>query len=320
MGMYDSLFRVTFSNEDYCETSQGTNQLALLVETLKDIPCINVAIDQSTSQIGVAIADASNDKLLMLGDLQNLGFPSKYEFKQYFLHFMQNNFEGRTIQYFFYEIPVEHASNLYSRRALNDLMAFVEEMPQHIQSLKQARMLACNNLVWKSHFLKDPRYKGRRKRTEDVKLAAAEEALARFPWIHFHLQHFSKPADSCDAIGILYGAFEEMRSPSLGKQFMQINRLMPNGPAVKNYTFTEAVSIEQIPEFIKREFHTESYTIVEFNPNMDIKENIQRWCRNNRGPACIIVLNPKAEQIVRWESKIDKEPGQLYAIFTERLR
>lgn len=320
MGMYDSLFRVTFSNQDYCETSQGTDRSALLTETLTNVPSINVAIDQSTAQIGVAISDASNDQLLMLGDLQNLGFPSKYDFKQYFLHFMQNNFEGRNIQYFFYEIPVEHASNMYSRRALNDLMSFVEEMPRHIQSLKEARMLACNNLVWKSHFLKDPKYKGRRKRTEDVKVAAAEEALARFPWIYFHLKHFSKPADSCDAIGILYGAFEEMRSPTLGKAFMQINRLMPNGPAVKNYTFTEAVTIEQIPQVIKKGFMQDHYTIVEFNPKMDIKENVQRWCRNNHGPACILVLNQKAEQIVRWESKIDKKPDQFYAVFTERLK
>ncbi len=319
MGVYDGLLRVVASNKDYYQDGRGPVKSQILEYALVGHPRVNVALDQSTSQIGVAVADAETDELLCIMDLCNLGFPDKFEFKHCFLDFMRNNIEGLSIEHFFYEIPVEHARNMYSRRVLNDLMSFIEEMPHYVQSLKQAQMHAVNNLVWKTHFLADPAYKGRRKRTEDVKYSAQEEALKRFPWIGMHQNLFSKPADSCDAIGILYGAFEEMRSPSLGRSFIQINKLMENGPRVKTLNYTDAIDVQEIPERIKRYFFEQPYVIAEFNPGMSIEDNINRWCRNDNRPVCMLVLQPKAEQIVRWESKISRHEGQYYAVFAQRV-
>lgn len=323
MGTYDSLLKVCVTTPLDTDGVFGTGQVKVLRDCITAFDKINIAFDQSTSQIGVAISDASDNQLIAVADLCNCGFPSKLDFKLALLDFMQNNFHDVDIDYFFYEIPVEHGDNIYTRRVLNNLMEFIEEMPRYLTPLANAKMYACNNLVWKSHYLEDPCYKGRRKTTSLVKVAAQEETWKRFPWTQQHGMYFPKPADSCDAVGILYGAFKEMFSPNLGKPYLQINRLMSKGRSVKVMKDIIACRVEDIPtEVVKFNPYTatKGFSIVEYNPKMDIQENIQRWVQNFPGTACIVVINPKAEQIVRWESKMERNPDQLYVIFAQRER
>lgn len=320
MGVYDSLFKVAATSplETQCIYSTGPSKVVR--EAITCFDSINVAIDQSTKQTGVAVAEAENNQLICIADLCNDGFPSRQDYQYALRDWMRVNFAGVKIEKFIYEIPVEHASNMYARKTLLSLMDFVERLPKYVPSLAQAEMMACNNLVWKTHYLKDPCYKGRRKQTEDVKFAAQEETWKRHPWTRPQRTYFSHPADSCDAVGILYGAFEEFTARYLGKQYRRINKLMPNGPTVKRRQHICAIEPDKLAdkcwEFCR--LPLDRLHLLEFNADLTIDENVNRWVRNNIEPACIVVCDNKSQQILKWEAKLEKTPTQLYCIFCMR--
>lgn len=320
MGVYDSLFKVAATSPLGTHCIYSTGQSSIVRDAITCFDSVNIAIDQSTKQTGVAIAEAEGNKLICVVDLCNDGFPSRQDYQYALRDWMRVNFDGVRIEKFIYEIPVEHASNMHARKTLLSLMDFVEHLPKSVPSLAKSEMMACNNLVWKTHYLKDPCYKGRRKRTEDVKFAAQEETWKRHPWTKPQRTYFSHPADSCDAVGILYGAFEEFTARYLGSQYRRINKLMPNGPTVKRRQHICAIKPSQLAdkcwEFCR--LPLDRLHLLEFNADLTIDENINRWVRNCYEPACIVVCDNKSQQILKWEAKLDKTPDQLYCIFCMR--
>lgn len=318
MGIYDPVFKILACDPDgNIQISKGVTALDVMDNNRDRL--INVALDQSTSQIGMCITDAETDDLLGIADICNLGFPTVFDFKQYFLALMKCNLFDSRIRHFFYEIPLEHGKNMRARRVLNDLREFISEFPHYIPSLESANMIEINNRTWKTHYLADPIYTGRKSRTEDVKLSAMNETMARFPGLERYCMSFSHPPDSCDAVGIMYGGLEEIRS-SFSKDFMRINRTMEQSTGA-SYS---AIGILSSWGTLLDDINANSgvfqehygFEVVEFNPKMSLKENCSRWVAGHNRVAYAIVLDSKSQQVVRWEYNLPiiMDPSQQFYV------
>lgn len=304
MGVYDSLLRVVSANKDFDFTIEDGIKVSRPFRSLCEGIPIDIGLDQSTAQIGFAVRNSTTKELLATMDICNLGFPDKYEFKVYFRQLLKLNLRGLNVKTFIYEIPVEHGGNMHVRRILNDLLTFVSELPKHIPELQYAEMIQVNNLVWKTHFLKAPEYKGLRKRTEDVKVSALRECLKFYPWVKMSQEFFSKPPDSCDAIGILYGTFEEMSS-SFSEGIRKVNKVMPAHPRINYQHRVVSCRLSALRENVEKEFGTaEHMRVMEFNPTMDLDENCRRYVSNCKSIGALIVVAPKALDVLKWETGI----------------
>lgn len=316
-GVYDSCLRVVSANKNYDFTIvDEVNYSRPFLNVCRDVP-IDIGIDQSTSQIGFAARNADTHELLCMMDIVNMGFPDKESFKSAFARFLKLNLAGINVRTFIYEIPVEHGGNMYVRRILDDLLMFMSRLPGLVPELQKAEMLQVNNLTWKTHYLADPCYKGLRKRTEDVKRAAMAETLKRYSWARMPCEYFPGPPDSCDAVGILYGSFEEMTS-SFSPQYRRVNKLMPAKPRIKYDYRVVACPISHIRDFAIKEFKlgNEPLRLMEYNPDMSMDENCRRFVSNYKGTGVLTVTSSKAQSVLKWETMVscDKPDDVLFIL------
>lgn len=303
MGVYDALFRVSACDANgRIQINKGTGPLEFIADNKHRL--LNVALDQSTVQIGVCITDAETDELLGVADVCNLGFPKTFDFKQYFLEFIKHNLFDARINIFFYEIPVEHGEDLHVRKVLNALRSFISDFPRYVPSLEDAKMVEINNRTWKTHFLASDIYTGRKSKTKDVKQSAMEETIVRFPNLQMYCQSFSKPPDSCDAVGIMYGGLAEIRA-TFDPAFQRINRTMEQSTGAKYSTDCFISSFPELYDAVQShsDFKQEHYgwEVVEYNPKMSLKENCSRWVSGHNRVAYCIARDTKSMQILKWE-------------------
>ncbi len=310
MGAFDTLLRVVSANSLPQISMEDGVKISHVLQAAITGHTLDIGIDQSTTQIGFAVRDSETRELLATMDICNLGFPDKYEFKKCFRELLRINLAGYVIKTFIYEIPVEHGGNMYVRRVLNDLLAFVGELPKFIPELRVAEMIQVNNLVWKTHYLKDPCYQGLRKRTEDVKESARMESIKRYPWTDMLVQVFTKPADSYDAVGILYGTFDEMESQAL-PGLRKVSKIMPIKPNIKYSYKVFVLRIEEIRETLAKYTGSTTFNLLEYNPAFDLDENCHRWVSYKRLPAALVVCSEKSQQVLKWELGLEMEPGKI---------
>lgn len=140
-----------------------------------------LGIDPATKHLGMALATHTGE-VVALFDIINMGFPDKESFRTCYLEFMQNNMPDLNITHTIYEIPVEASNNRTALQALNVLRDFISRFPKYIPNWRDIEMTEVNNYTWKTHFLANPKYKGRRKSTSLVKQAVMEEAYSIYPW------------------------------------------------------------------------------------------------------------------------------------------
>lgn len=317
MGPLDSLFEVRASTflRDIRATA-GPELNDTLAEALEG-RTLDIGIDQSTAQTGVAFADAKTREILAMVDLTNAGFPDAYEYKQCMLRWFKNVLRGRTVNRMFIEVPLANRNNYYARKALDSLRAFLADFPHRIPELKDVEFMEAVNTLWKGHYLKSKEYDGFRKATADVKESVMLETHKRVAWSQSHTMFFNKPPDSCDAVGVLLGSYEEITS-SFSQDILRINKFMQKKgnmsyrKAVGNIDINDMDSMVAGLTSIPRD--KLSYNIVEYNPTMTWLDNAKRWASNYKKPAVMIITNDKARREVKWEFKVEPEADKLFAL------
>lgn len=305
---------------DYCildkvdyKRVEGSSSIRDLYEYTRNRDMV-VAIDQSTIHTGMAIADADDDSLIAVLDLMNWGFTTKQNYYTALRNFLKNNLSDTKIKYFVYEAPLEHAPNFYTRRILQELRDYIKILPKHINSLSTENMYEINNLVWKKHFLKSDEYRGLRSATEDVKLSAMVESIKRFPYLKSYIGHYTTPPDCCDAIGILYGFLKETRS-SFSKNIRRPNKTMPNRGPLYDVSFV-GCQLKKVKDYCSANIHGE-YEILEYNPELTVEENCQRFLSVSSKVGVLIVTSKKALQILKWETNITLKSSETILVICE---
>lgn len=277
-----------------------------------------IGLDQATKITGACIMDFDTREVLVALDLINYGFPSKYLYFESIYDFFYNLISDEKVAHFIYEIPVEHSKNMQIRKTLEAMRLFVKDFAKRIPSLSKANMVEVNIGTWRKHFLADKKYDGRRKSREDAKIAAREEAVVRCPELAPYFSIFPTPPDSCDAVGIAYGALEEIYSSTSGLR--RPNKTMPKtnaGVFCKIYPLTQ----DELIETLKLKFAgflPDKYELLEFNPEMSVQENCIRYACNNYTLGIIPITDAKTSQELKWETGNELKEGQLYYAFCWR--
>lgn len=310
MNDFDSVFQVSIYLADTGDVNfvYGLRVIDSLQERISG-KTLAIGVDQSTTQTGLAILNAEDDSLIAVLDLANKGFPSAYEYKQYLRTFIKWNFEDSSIKYFVYEIPLEHANNMYSRRALLALREFISEFPHKIKSLNTGNMFEIVNTTWKGHFLASKEYKGMKRKTEDVKVASMLECIKRFPDFQMYCAAFNAPPDGCDAVGIIYGFLTEIRS-SFSRDVRKPNKTMPL-KGVKYNALYEVSTVDSLADLLHQRlggaYERNDYELLEFNPAMSVDENCKRYLGSPRTVTygVMLVTDAKAGQLIKWEQGIE---------------
>ena len=322
MNEYDSLLQVRYS---YAGDKDAIGYVTSGSETIQEIKelimgkNIVIGLDQATNKTGCCFMDFDTRQVLAVMDLINLGFPSKFMYFQAIYNFMSNHIADENVVHFVYEIPLEHASNSYVRRALESMRLFIKDFKKWIPSLSKTNMVEINNQTWRSLFLKDPCYKGRRKTRRDAKLAAQEEAAKRCSDMAAYLYSSEDPPDSCDAVGIAYGALEEIYS-SRDPKIRRPNRTMPKTSAKVKYEVIP-LAPENLDEILKSRFFAylpDHFELLEFNPEMSVEENCKRYSCNNSSLGIIPITDSKVCSELKWETGQELESGQIYICFCWR--
>lgn len=272
-----------------------------------------VGLDQATNKTGCCFMDFDTRKVLVAVDLINVGFPSKFMYFQAVYDFFANHIEDEHVVHFIYEIPVEHSPNTNMRRVLEAMREFIKDFGKRMPSLSRINMVEVNIQTWRSHFLKDDCYKGQRKQRNAAKLAAQAEAAKRCPELAGYLFLGMEPPDSCDAIGIAYGALEEMYS-STSPNIRRPNKTMPKTSAKTHYEIM-ALTDEQLIKLLQTRFSIyfpNYYELLEFNPEMSIEENCKRYSCNSSSLGIIPIYDPKVCQELKWETGQELAQNQIY--------
>ena len=324
MGLYDELLRVTFrlstdSEDTLCHKVDGTQQIQIIKDAIAGKNLV-VALDQATRNTGACIMDFDTRKMLVVMDIANLGFPRKQDFFEAMYVFLKNHIEDETIKYFMYEIPVEHSKNVYMRAPLEAMRQFIKGFKVRMPSLSKINMIEVPNQVWKSSFLVDKKYNGRRKNREDVKESAREEAASRLPEFAEYFYAYPEPPDCCDAVGIAYGTLQEMYSAT-NANMRRINSTMPKTNC-KYRKHIAAVTSESLVELLKTSFwqmYPDNYEMLEFNSKMSVEDNCNRYCSAMPGKLGVIpIFDSKIAQEMKWETGVELKPNEFYVVLCWR--
>lgn len=316
MDVYNQLLAVQYAYKG-CENSAGyATEGSGVIGGIKELihgKNLVVGLDQATNKTGCCFMDFDTRQVLAVMDLINLGFPSKFMYFQAVYDFLANHIEDEHVVHFVYEIPVEHSPNMNIRRVLESMRLFIKDFGKRMPSLSKMNMVEINIQTWRSHFLKDPCYKGMRKQRQTAKIAARDEAIKRCPDLADYLSRTSEPLDSCDAVGIAYGALEEIYSLTDPK-LRRPNKTMPKTNAKTHYE-VHALTVNQLMKLLQSQFAVyfpDHFELLEFNPDMSVEENCKRYSCSTGRLGIIPITDRKTCQELKWETGEELQDGQAY--------
>lgn len=322
---YDDLLQVrwglvTDDPTDFLHGRYGTDTIEPLRELIEDYNIV-VALDQASIKTGMCIMDFDTREVLAALELINVGFPTKDLYFQAVYDFLKNNISDLTVKYFFYEIPVEHSKNVQASIVLEAMRQFIRDFSKVMPELVSANVVEVPSTTWKSLFLKDKRYAGKRKKRDLVKESTREEACLRVPELTQYLYSTNEPPDSCDAIGIAYGALEEIYGGE-NNDLRQPNKTM----RINNCSYQKRIvplAGNNIAKYISTTFPVKANNgrveLLRFNTTMSVDENCKRYCSCNAGMLGVMpVYDPKTSQEIKWEIGQELKPGEIYFVFCWR--
>lgn len=326
MTEYDCLLKVEYFIYSLFDSSEknisiyGTKQIPDLYAVLQGKRLV-VSLDQATNKTGVCILDFDTRNLIAVLDLINTGFPSKQLYFESIYDFLANHIRDADIVHFIYEIPIEHSKNMQTLALLEAMRAFIKNFRYRMPSLSDKNMVEIYVSAWRGHFLADKKYAGKRKTRNDAKESTRVEVCTRFPDLAEFAYRRAEPPDSCDAVGIALGALKEMYSDVLpGYQRVNKTMLMKN---VKTKYDIKCGRLPDLLELLKTEYfmHIDTFSILEFNGDMTLEENVKRYCgsRRNLGILLVPLSDIKTIQLMKWETGKALADNEYYAIFCRRL-
>lgn len=321
---YEDLLEIRYSlttdNEsNFYHRVYGTKPLADLKSVIAGKPLV-IALDQATNKTGVCFMDFKTSKVLAVLDIINPGFPSKQYYFNALYSFMYNHIADEKISLFVYEIPVEHSKNYRTLAVLEAMRMFIRDFKESIPSLSKANMAEINVTCWRGHFLADNKYKGMRKERALAKEAARQEAVCRAPEFRSYFYRVSEPPDSCDAVGIAYGALAEIYTSS-EHDTRRPNKTMPR-KNIKYKYIIEALDSDGIIQMLKTRFElfsrSDAFELLAFNTEMTVEDNCRRFCGASNLLGIIPIYDQKISQELKWETHTELKPGQCYVLFCWR--
>lgn len=256
-----------------------------------------VGIDQSTSQTGLCITTLGGRVVYLIDIINTSASINRETFIKMFEKWMLNNFKQFNFKTVVYEEMGQNARQESARKLLKKITAIIEKVC--INSL-HTEYVAINNGTWKKHFLKDPKYTGRKHLREDVKLAVQEHAMELYPNAIGYIKA-SGGRDSCDAMGIALGYLEEAYvNPK--KQWRQVNKTMKDFP-IRTFEY-RVKGIDDLKTLVKEN----DYKLLWYNGEMTFEDNCFRAINWNSKGAVLYVRDAKGLRLAKWDSdKIIKD-------------
>lgn len=272
-----------------------------------NIPVL-IGVDQSTKQTGICITTLSG-KILLVLDIINYGLDSSELYTAMLDMWVENNFNNLIIEKIIYEEVDHNAPQMYVRRKLQAVADIFNKFKYRYKGSGKMDVCCINNLTWKKHFLADDKYKGRRRKTQDVKLAVQEEVCSRFPEL-IRYQSYNLNHDSCDAVGIVMGFLDEcFIDRDITK--LKINTTMKNNPKRKYYkkyvdTATEKLNVNS------------NCIQAYYNKDLTLEENCLRAL--NYHPEGMILIPTTMKDIMLWKFDSNKDLSNKSVLIVGHLK
>lgn len=267
-------------------------------KVIPEIPFrINIAFDQSSKQTGVAIMD-DNKGLLAVMDVCNVGLPDSDTYIRMIRKWLYNNLVQQDVGYVICERAEQNAKQVYVKKVLQKLISVLEDFAMDAN----APCYQIDNKVWKKYYLKDDKFKGRRQKTEYVKVAVMERSIDLYPILNRYYQ-FMQSTDSADALGIMYGFLEEFFINGFNSR-KRICTIMPMFPK-RNYRL-QFLTVSEFKELVKANpakfKHVE---LVKYNDDYTLEDNARRVINFFRNGAVLFTTDEKTLRL--WKFTADKE-------------
>lgn len=283
-----------------------------------------LGLDMSLTQSGIAILDKEWNVIAML-DLINNG-EKKDSYLNHLRAVFNCNFKKLNISLVVLEeqIATENGRMVYGK--MSELQGSVLSM----SSIFGVNINRIKPQVWKSSFLKDDCYKGRRQKTIDSKISAGEEVEKRFPNFKEYIDvmtNYSKAdqgyiCDSCDAVGVIIGYLEINHGNDKSRRVRYVNKTMDyeakhditrkfyalnlkTGELRAKKAFSSETYITYLDKVFENEVRDFGKITLIYNPSLDLNENVRR-CTSTFSEICfILVKDPKACVKLQWESELE---------------
>lgn len=250
-----------------------------------------VGIDQSTTQTGLCITTLGG-KVVYLVDIINTSASINRDlYIKMFEKWMVNNFKQFNFKTVVYEEMGQNARQESARRLLKKITAVIEKV---CSNSLHTEFVAINNGTWKKHFLKDPKFEGRRRLRDDVKASVQEHAMELYPNASGYIKA-SGGRDSCDAMGIALGYLEEAYA-SVPKQWRKVNKTMKDYP-IRTFQYY-VKTMDNLKDCVGKE----GYKLLWYNSEMPFEENCFRAINWNSKGIVLFVQDMKGIRLVTWDN------------------
>lgn len=282
-----------------------------------------VAIDPSTNQTGLAVSDTDKNPIL-LADIITKNIYDKEAIHQMLEHFFEDSLAHANVHSFILEEPFL-GNNEHTYRVLNRLKRHLKSLTKRIPALTNSRFGEIKPSAWRSTFLADKKYKGRKHRRSDAKESAMEETLCQIPTAAPYFNSFAPSIpDSCDAYGILMGYLEKVNGKT-NNDLTIVNSTMKKNFRIKKTYFVVGVTSDNLMETVKEHVPIDILTkrgtnMLEYDTNSTIEDNVSRAC--SEYDEVQVLYMPESEQdiVFMWEYgfKVDRSAGEFYAVICYR--
>ena len=288
-----------------------------------------LGLDMSLTQSGIAIVNKDWEVISMIDLLNNE--TDKAVYYRHLRAFLSSNFGRMKIKLCVLEEQIKTENGMMIYGKMSELQGAILQMTDIFR-------VGINRIkpnVWKSVFLADDRYKGKRQKTLDSKISAGVEVETRFPRFEIYisaLTHYSKSSqgyicDSCDAVGAMLGYLELNYGNDKTLQTRIVNKSMEyeanhhitrqiyavdfkTNTARWQNRYTKEIEVTDIPNIFVNERRYRGLEILKYNSKLDIDENTRR-CTSSYNEVCFIVCDDsKSCTKLEWESGVTKEPHE----------
>lgn len=207
-----------------------------------------VALDQSTSQTGIAVFNLTKKKMIIVADLKNIYHIDKKAYTDILLHFLSDLVERTNVKFLVLEKSIPGVNNR-TNNMLIKLRRDIERWCDRFVYVRYAGLGEVFPNVWRSYFLRSKEYKGRKGARETVKLCCAEEVVKRFPEVLPYISYCGSSLDGIEAIGILQGWLEMSFTPD-GR--ICINSSMITGKETRHDFYQYVLPAKSMQEAVKK--------------------------------------------------------------------
>lgn len=234
---------------------------------------LRIAFDQSSSQTGIAVKK-NNGEFVCLIDIINSSYINYNLYKAMLGLKIEQIFNSSTVEMCIVEKM--WGGNKTAYEMLSELGSFISGFKYILEGWRNAEVSEILPNVWRSAYLKDPKYKGQFTK-DKVKVAALKEGIARYPQLHNYGMFYKEGNhvnDSFDALGILEG-YEEKTFSADGSMRKVANTMSPTNHAYSYKAFI-CEDLTDLKETIISECPERTAIEYEYNDAFPFHENIRR--------------------------------------------